>query len=572
MSIYVDGERSRQRLGFAKSMLNKLKMMGLKTKTLLYEGFLYRVKTIAPGLDKVAVTAPMGAAVVCSSETGMQLFTADYWLSGFTPARDVYVVDNAVSAGVVYTTISANAVLPNAKFIPRATTSPTDFPTYTEYPDHVPVPGLYSFPSEAFWLTVSASPASSALRLVESSLTFYTQSGKGSKRISMFSEGQISGVGLPVTQALPAESVSLVTHSVGEYTFKSVTNELTAARAFSGDATSMQISEFPGWIMFNGVPTGLQTLLLSYPNNYTRALGSFAFAVSASDQPTLLHCASATASAFDGYFASNPTHAPWRIFFSIYTLGAGYITTYPVNTALLESLVPGTAPSGVVDWDKARDVMWQLFPWPNDNFTVPPDSAMFYSEAGDVYTWTRKYGAVKFGSAGMSAASIVLPTQVTSTPGVRPEIYHTGGGVYFCSAFKPGHMTDPVLPGDEIGVVGLYLGSPFGSWETLPMPTGVRLLQARLISIDAAEMLIAGVVLEGTQYRFAMLRLVFSGGSWSGGWRSLSPLNMTNAYPDKLAWGLGVFGDVPVNEYLCPPPTLPQLPAIPYSAYAATMP
>jgi hypothetical protein len=569
MSIYVDGERSRQRLGFAKSLLNKLKMLGLRSKKLLYDGFLYRVDVLAPGLDKIAVTAPMGAAVVCSQPSGMKLMTADYWLTGLTPGRDVYVVDNTVSSGTEYTAISNNAVLPNAKFVPRATTSPLVVSPYTDYPDHVPTPALYSFPSEAFWVTVSASPATSALCLVEARLNFYSQAGAAEKRISAFIEGQISGVGYQVTQGVSSASLSIVSHSVGVYRFNSVSHELECAQSFIGNPSGMGAATFPGWIMFYGAPSGLQTLLLAYPTNSASAIGSFAFAVSAGDQPTLLHCVSAVN--FGSYFAANPTHEPWRIFFSIYTLGAGSVTTYPVNTTLLNTLAPGVVTAGVVDWGKARAMMWQLFPWPNNNYTVAPDSAMFYSAAGNVYTWTRKYGSVEFSVSGMQGVSLVLPTLVATTPGVRPEIYHVGGGKYFCSAFKPNKLTDQADPDDHIGVVGLYYGSPFVSWETLPTPTE-RLLQVRVLRASSTEIVVLGVLFDAGTCYFGILRRTYSLGTWTGEWQKLAPLDVTVTDPDEAAWALGVFGEVKPNEYLAGPPALPQMPNIPYSHYATTMP
>lgn len=583
MGIYVDGERSRQRLGFAKSLLNKIKMLGQKSKTLIYDGFLYQVKNIAPGLDKIAVTAPMGAVVLCSSEYGIKVFTADHWLSALSGGRDIYVVNITATPPYLWFQTVSNAAQPNVKFAPEATQYLLGSDYYT---GSNPTPAISFFGGEFYWLTVVGNPAVSAKRLSETFLNSYSGDGSRSERIGMQVEADSSGLPYIVTQPVAAESVRSVTHWSGAYLYTAVTKQLVVGSVFVGNKNGVGRTWFDGVTMYAGVPSGLKPYLLgTTPTPGAFAVGNYAFALQNTDEPTLLHVCAAFSSYLEtNYFSSNPAMAPWKLFYSIYTLGAGSIATHTVDTVLLNTISSGYVyPSGVIDYVKAWEVLNQFLPWPNVNERAPDDSAMFHAPSGDVYSWTRKYGAIKFTTTGMFAATITVPTAVSVTPGVRPEMYYAGFNSYVCVCTKNSKARKYTLPAEQAlydadhnGVVAVYYGSPFFGWTQLPQPeTGWRLLHVDIVKAYNGDVTLMGVMTEinsPNTYHLCVLDYANSSGSWV----RLSKINTGTINPDTARWAASVFGDGKyvddLRKFPTPPPALPQMPAAPYAEYAANLP
>jgi hypothetical protein len=595
MSIYVDGERSRQRLGFAKSMLNKIKAMGLRTKKLIYDGFLYRVDNIAPGLSKIAVTAPMGAAVICSQSSGIKLFTADYWLGGFSGGRDVYVSNLEPSEADLNYHIMTNVAVPATKCLPNAETISPDEVNY--YPATNPQPQISGFAtSEFFWVSVSLEPTQTpypptAFSQYETFLNFYQSSGNTAKRIGISYEGHTYAVQKMCAQRLASTGVRTAEHYLGWYlhTVPPVgAQEWLVCSMFTGNELGMDHTVYTLNTAATGVPSDLYDLLVQVvPSPGAASVGTYVFADSAAAQPTVLHCVFAISSYLDtNYYNANPSMVPWRLFYSIYTLGAGSIATYPVDTALLNTKSGGyVSPGGVLNWYNAWRFLTLFFPWPNAREFAAPDSAMFHSANGDVYSWTRKYGAIKFTTTGMFSATLTLPPYVVSNPGTRPELYHVGGDEYVCVAFKPGKLMEYSLPADQAaydadwnGVRGLFYGSPFSGWVDLPMPDeGYRLLHVQIVSAADGDCTMLGVITESsTPENYFHAILDYKSGAGAGTWVKLSKIPADVVDVDKALWAIGLFGDgvqaKNMREFVAPAPVLPQMPAAPYSVYAGITP
>lgn len=584
MPIKADGERSRQRIVAGKRLASTVNMLGVPSLTQVRDGFTIKATHVDRGLDSVLIRAPMGAVVACSQDTGTQLVVADYWASTFDKVRDAYVityVEGLVGTDNMYGAVY-NSAVSNAKFVPSVTStaygSGTDIDTYADTP---PTPSISAFVGEAYWVGLTGRVTAHSAHVYESRLNFYSASGEEPKRICVFADAKVAVAGAPYSvQNVTAVSMRQVAHLLGDYWFwfDDPDNKLMCALAMLGQPDGLGYAPFLGSTMFSGAPTGLQTLMLKYPGNDTQAIGSYAYALSSTVQPTLLHCVDTTDTlGFGSYYGSNPSHEPWKLFFSIYTLGAGTISTWTVDTALLHTLSPvPVVTAGIVNWNAARDMIWQFFPWPNNNRTVASDSAMFHDGAGAVYAWTRKYGTMRFSTGGMAVVTVVVPALVSSTDGVRPEIYRVSTGLYVCIAYQPGHLTDPPDPDDHIGVRGVFFGSPFSAWSAYPgPPAGYRLLHVRCVEVSSELSVLLGVLTDDAGgYFFARLR--YDHVLAEGDWLKLGELPITVADVDRANWAVGVFGDDALVSSMMAgsahPPCLPQMAIAPYEKYAGMIP
>lgn len=220
-----------------------------------------------------------------------------------------------------------------------------------------------------------------------------------------------------------------------------------------------------------------------------------------------------------------------------------------------------------VDWTGAHRMMDQLLPIPNNKMTVPYDSTMFHGHDGNVYTWTREYGSVKFTPLGLLSASVSVPAEVTNTEGVRPDINYSGtfDGVptYFCSCNRV-----------KEEIEATYIGSPFGSWFKLPhMPDGYTLVHVRPVTVSPTSVFLIGVAKRTLDpvYQFASL-------TWKTD--SIEPWKIMGMLPfpvgDNDNFMTGLYGvDARVNDMInfpSPPHVLPQMPVGPYDKYSIGMP
>ena len=276
------------------------------------------------------------------------------------------------------------------------------------------------------------------------------------------------------------------------------------------------------------------------------------------------------------YYAAHPDDERWRLFYSFSRNGFLHLVSSDQFLGLLDTLsLHGTAGS----WFKAKQMFEQLVgAYPNCNFTVPYDSIMFLGHDENLYTWTREYGSVRFTTTGLSIASIVVPEEVETETGVRPEITYAGtfetGNLYLCICNKV-----------KEEVKAIYYGSPFVSWNILPgVAEGLTLVHARPVIVTPTEILLIGVIketilVEGVPtdyYCFASLQwsLDSEGLASTDLWIKMGRLPFAVGNADNLQ--VGLYGDdsraTALATYLTPPPILPQMPVGPYSKYAIGMP
>lgn len=575
MSIVTDGVRSAKRIYLAKKLLRELDQLGLPSGRKMEEGFTARAICVGD-IKKVRIQAPDGAVVICSQPSGMTIVSSEIWNSEFLPAQSIRTLDGPALGFDNDVGVLPSYEAPNQPYVPTTTTSYYGT-AGTEYNDTVPTPSIVSAAGEIYWVTVSSGPCSYVARLSESFLNIYFGSGDYAKRVDAFytvTSGEPGSTGLTwylTTQHVVAKSLRSVVHSIGKYAYDPDYN-LICATAFTGQPGYFGYDFFYGATMFAGLPADYRSAMLVYPLSPVLSIGNYAFALSENDQPTLLHC---------GYtcelllysvhnLSSNPDEAPWEVFFSLYTLGADSVASYPANVSVLAAICPTTTfvNEAGVNYDAVRQMMAQLFPWPNFQSEAPYDSAMFHAEDGAVYTWTRKYGAVRFSTAGMEVASISVPDLVDSTVGLRPEITYVSAGVYLCVAFHPG-------PDDWVGVRGVFLGSPFSAWNALPVvPIGYTLLKIRLVSASSDLVLIFGVLLDDSgTYNLGYLNYTVS--TNTGDWLILGSLPLSVDDPNLATWALGIYGDGTLAQSqrgITAPAALPQMPVGPYALYAETMP
>jgi len=235
------------------------------------------------------------------------------------------------------------------------------------------------------------------------------------------------------------------------------------------------------------------------------------------------------------------------------------------------------------DWFNAKRMFEQVAgAYPNVNFTVPYDSVMFHDHAGIIYTWTRKYGAVKFTPDGLYIATVLVPTSVSEEEGVRPDITYAG-------LFEDTHLYLCISNKVKIGVRAVHYGSPFTGWTILPeCSEGVELINVRpcivtperifLLGVvkHTIEEIIDGVPTEVEKYAFASLNWTAATDEEDAStepWRVMGELPFPVGDADNFA--IGLYGDDPrcnaLAAYQCPP-IVPQSPVGPYDKYAIGMP
>ena len=343
-----------------------------------------------------------------------------------------------------------------------------------------------------------------------------------------------------------------------------------------------------------GIPSALRDIILETTGTVSAwSIGSYTFGI-VEDFPeedrrelhqTVLHAVDLTntnpwtsGSPSQAYFDSNSDQLHWKLF---YAFKSGDVTSVIHSGQFRETLASLTQDTNILtSWNDTRRMLAQFFPAPNHNFTCPYDSIMFHGHDGNVYTWTRKYGAVKFTLSGLFTTPLAIPSEVLSEEGVRPEITHGGDGLYLCVCNK---LKDKVA--------AVYVGSPFGSWEKLPgNPEPLiqgkpdpELVHVRPVRVTTDDIFLIGVikdiVIENEEdverYFFASLRRVIRDGVKSTDtWQRHGRLSFDVGENDNFS--VGLYGNDPLvtalAEYPSPPPVLPKMPVGPYELYAIGQP
>jgi len=261
----------------------------------------------------------------------------------------------------------------------------------------------------------------------------------------------------------------------------------------------------------------------------------------------------------------------WRLFYSIYTEGREATDTEP---AISPSSVIVNGRDGIFStlldihdvpdqtyfhdtndefWDFIKDAMEQFLPYPNVNTysPTPHDSIMFHTPGG-IYTWTRNNGCVFFGPYGFEQASINVPQEVVSEPGVRPFITYGGTDSY------GNHTYLCVCDRVTVDIPAVYFGSPFGSWTSLPMPEGT-LLYVQPVQVTYNGVILLGVVRVLGKYRAAFLRYSTENG---GDWKLMAEIQVEDEEPN--AWCMSLYGNEPIVELQRTYPSQPAATVQPY--------
>lgn len=643
--IIPDGDRALKRLWYAKKKMAIIKEHDLPANGTIYQGFTMKVWQQGD-LEGGFIKSPMGMVVTCCTEDGFISSVADFWLGGINhrPLMNCLITNppgQAVNIGaLVNGDVSELYDIQPFKVVPSRTDQVYSYNlTYpgTKYQDMWPHPKSIPYLGEVFWLGMTGlhwyDPDQNGSwnefkYIAEIMLNFYCSDGSQSKRTSCFMEvGELANT-MParIYMGLPQEKViEIEQNEYGE----NIEVEKTYARfghmhTIDYDQNDSGYSYIGGWFSANhekisysqwtvativqGVPDATLRNLMA-----TKALpiGNYQFSLG-DDQPVeMLHAMDAykhigiPITDFVSFYGSNPSLKPynltvykWKEDGTIYTFDSSEFLT------LLDSLADGVIDrgGGSIDYERAYYMLIQLFPYPNNNFMAPFDSAMFHSHNGNVYTWTRHYGAVQFSNSGLAAYTLYLPSVVTANLGVRPDIAYAGNERYTLVATKPGKLTTHT-PGsaadiaDWVGVKGVFVGTPFAdnSWIQLPDPeSGFRLRYARPVRVEVNNILghpdigtptramFIGVAeqyepagsLPSYPFRacFIDYRYSFDSLAWEGSWSILSPVPVDNI--DWLTqFDMSLFGDGSMvndlKEHPDPPDIFPAMPVQPYDNYTA---
>jgi len=601
--ITFDGDRSLKRKWFAKKQLAIIQEMDVPAKVINWDGFTFRAWQQGEDLNGGRVTAPMGAVVACSSESGIKISVADYWAGAFTSYTDLHVIyypaDGNSPLIKVLNLPSETDVIADGnstiKFRPMGMLSPyglidgnTVGPDTVWVRDQVCLPNLIPYKqAEAFLVSVDDNvfidlnnngSADFPKYIFDNTLLFYSSNGSnlgGRKTVSL----QVGG-GDPMAGAYQPWRIT-----------QQLSNDWQVQHQFAGyEAVESRFIcawnfQFPNtWPIYldevipeGTMPTGLRDVVLdiegitaSWPMGYYSFLHG--------EEQVFLHLNNATntepwtaSSPSAEYFSAHPEHENWKL---SYTYSVGNLN-YVIDSSQFISLLASMTTLDVEgDWEVAKRMLQQFVPYPNADWGCPYDSIMFHASDGNVYVWTRKYGSVYFSPTGLFSASVVVPVEVSAENGVRPEITYAGSfdsvPLYLCICNKV-----------KEEVKAVYYGSPFTTWAELPgTETGITLVHVRPVTVTPTKIFLLGVVKETIEsveyYSFACLdwSIDSEGVPSAELWNKLGRLPFTVTDNDNFA--VALFGDdqlvKDLASYLSPPPTLPQMPVGPYDKYAIGLP
>ena len=579
MSLVIDGNRSLKWLTAGRKLLELIRSLDIPAKQIIRDGF--RIKAWQHrDLSKITITAPMGAAVLCVTDAGMDLMTADSVDGSFTTARSVFVADPPalpIGYALDYNFYSGEEVA-NTEFAPDISQPDQRILPGVVYTP--PSPVLISTAAEFFCLCVNSKTAAGRF-LFEVFSNFYALSGKTQNRTGYVLEYSttISGTNI---QLLPSKYLfKAVQHQTSKYAyFQTVDKMVGAVSTFTKtqDETVASHNFVLGSSAFYGAPAPVYEALLEN-TALAEPVGSYAFSDPVDDGVVFLHGAiidliqlynTPEGAPLEAYFASNPSEKKWVILFSIQKNGLTYLHSSEQFIGILDEMSGGTVfGPGVIYYDKAQLMFSLLFPRPNYQSWAPFDSVMFNSET-DIYTWTRRHGGFKFSTDGISRISLAVPLEVTANAWVRPDITHAGSGVYLCACTADGlRETD-----QEPEVLAVYKGSPFSTWEKLADPPLVtivtevqsRLVHVRPVKVTATEVTLLGVLaaLNTTTSEDEHFFATFQDGAWRKLGKLTSPVGSAN-------WSTCVFGAgkmaVDLADYPTPPSVLRRMIQLPDSMY-----
>lgn len=583
--IKTDGDRAKKRLWFAKKKLAAIEANDVPASTVIYDGFKIHVSQVSePHGGWIA--SPMGAVVAVSNDTGVHLAVADFWAGGFTYLSDLHTlyVDPVGDQEVVVLDNPEDVTgKQTVKFQRLFVKSPFNFNLGLPSPDiiyvenHACQPGIIPYYSaEAFWLVVSDrnlidfnedGSADFWYSTVEAALTGYAANGSNVSGRKSITYGTQKTGDQPWRVIHQIDADTLVEHHVTYYETSS--SKVVCAITFKFPTyTPMYLEDV---IPSTGIPSGLRSVVLGTgPNNTTWPLGSYAFKLGESF--TFLHGVNCTnkipqrlPSDTQDYFDANPGDDSFHLFYCMVVDGAKYI----IDSSQFLSLLVAKSTDEIIDpddgsvqWRVALRMISQFFARPNSYFVNPYDSVMFHAHDGNVYTWTRRYGAVKFTITGLFTATLVIPDEVMNEDGVRPDITYAG-------LINETHTYICVCNKEKDGIRKVYVGSPFTSWSALPdVAEGYELVHVRPVSANPVTLL--GIAKYTDEESVERYRLCF----FREEWYTLGVIPVAPSDDDNFA--VGLFGNDPLVADLAAYPSqpfiLPQMPVGPYETYEMNQP
>ncbi|HBA73479.1 MAG TPA: hypothetical protein DCZ63_15190 [Geobacter sp.] len=596
--IYCDGDRARKKLWFANKSLRVLQDLDLPATAKVLDGF--RINVWQDGdLHGGNIFSPEGIVITCSTGEGIKIIVGDSFTAGITSMVDLsvlYTEGEGVRTslyGSIPEDTENDPPYPGMgvyKFVPMGSLSPfgvidetTSGETVVWEQDRHPIPGIMPF-GEAFWLSVSGNMfmdlnenglADRPRTTVESFLNFYSSDGSAiAGRSGFLLEKDNNVQPWRIMFSLPyADGIRQVEHQTGSYEAES--GEIITCRIFTGKPADITKSVYLASDMWTGLPAGLKAIMLDLEQVTSMwPIGGYAYSPAPDSPATLLQAVNLTntlpltgESPAEEWFDTNPGNDKFKLFYSIFDGTTNHLVDSSQFIGLLDDLADVDILGSGTDWSNARRMLIQLLPWPNNNFYVPYDSAMFHS-GNSIYSWTRKYGAVQFTTSGLFAAEINLPVEI-NTEGVRPYIVYCGD-IYLC-------ICDSI---DKIEAV--YIGSPFALWEKLTAIDPLyKLIHVRPCivegEIDSGEVVVGEIIMIGIAKKIetesepaAFFYCLFREMEW----KVMGKLPLTVA--GKESWAMSLFGVGKITrgmqQFLSPPHVLPQMPVGTYDKYAIGMP
>lgn len=535
--ITFDGDRSLKRRWFAKKKLAQIKKMDLPSACYIWDGFKFKVWQLGE-IDGGRVTAPMGAVVArIDGQGGLQVAVAEYWAGSMSMHREVHGLkkDSAYLGHFTFATTEQMIELgyETIPFYPLQISA--------HYAGNViylfPTPGITSYFGESFditykgVITINSAPIGEPENynkfkdMYERMRSFYLQDNTLlQRRSTTFAQSDTFTLGIDAVIAPHYEVYSLLQQMNQEqqgyslaYRFKIIGGIKAAAyrttipAVFNAeDPLTFPIGEIismgymiPESLVPDTISADLRDIMLDESQITITPVCTYAFSNAANQ--ALLLVVNATGLDYqrigvptgdlDTYYNSNPGAYHWRLFFSLWDGVNISVHTASQFGGLLETLsLEDPAIDNLPDLDEDENTRMMLAVlqrvtsvWPNQHPDVPYDSAMFHAHTGDVYSWSRLYGMIRFSSSGMSRSALTVPAVVSSEVGCRPEIYYSGIyneiPFYICFANKV-----------NVNILGVYVGSLFTSWFALPaMPEGYTLVQCRPVMVRPDKIFLIGV-------------------------------------------------------------------------------
>lgn len=518
MSLIVDGVRSIRRKWFADKKLAHIRAIGVQSKTLIWDGFVFRVSWQDDLVSLRHIMAPMGVLVAASGASGITLCSAESWLGPFTTKRKLqgfkdfqpgiagrrnayeYAVERGdnTAAGEIEAWTSMQYSYPSPALMPTGLAEDVVFSSSVRTIEGPPlvesVVGLFESDcgsevvSKVYYtsdigsnLTTSSLftlPGRWRYRAVRSHWSFYEYSpdtrahrlcsawearNRGDLRMGVYLGSRLDAL-LPAVLVPVLYSGGLMTSGgmlgLGSYAFAPDADSMTTyVHALRFDLISGDYADFFKDELGNEIPENRKWKMLYFMTTFPagpREETEYEFAEAFYDEDTPVVVVNA------------------EQFLPLLDLMSGYKILSDGSGTLVEYTIDGVTHNagGIpydieddtieVEWELAAAMLRNIFAWPNYcDMQIPHDNVMFHS-ATSIYSWTRRYGAVEIRSDGMFPADITMPPAVEETDGVRPVISHAGNGMFFCSC-------------DQVGdqVLAVYRGTPFEEegWEEIPLVT-----------------------------------------------------------------------------------------------------